>query len=104
MPVDRALKDAESRYSQIEKESLAIYFAITRFRNYLYGMEFIVKTDHKPLISLFKPTSKPPPRIENWIVRLMSYNFNVVYHPGKENTRFVIRSGDICRENNHRFL
>ena len=79
-PVDyasRALKDAETRYSQIERESLAIYFAITRFRNYLYGMEFTVKTDHKPLISLFKPTSKPPPRIENWIIRLMSYNFKV---------------------------
>ncbi len=48
-------------------------------------MNFTVKTDHKPLVSLFKTTSKPPPRIENWIIRLMAYNFNVIYQPGKEN-------------------
>ena len=87
-PVDyasRALTGAESRYSQIERESLGIYFAINRFRNYLYGMDFTVKTDHKPLVSLFKTTSKPPPRIENWIIRLMGYCFTVVYQPGKEN-------------------
>ncbi len=88
-PVDyasRALKDAETRYSQIERESLGIYLAINRFRNYLYGMTFTVKTDHKPLVSLFKTSSKPPPRIENWIIRLMSYSFKVVYQPGKENS------------------
>ena len=87
-PVDyasRALTGAETRYSQIERESLGIYFAITRFRSYLYGMEFTVKTDHKPLVSLFKTYSKPPPRIENWIIRLMAYSFTVVYQPGKEN-------------------
>ena len=87
-PVDyasRSLKDAETRYSQIERECLGIYFAVNRFRNYLYGMNFTVKTDHKPLVNLFKPTSKPPPRIENWILRLMSYKFDVVYHRGKEN-------------------
>ena len=87
-PVDyasRSLKSAETRYSQIERECLGIYFAVNRFRNYLYGMDFTVKTDHKPLVNLFKPTSKPPPRIENWILRLMSYKFKVVYHSGKEN-------------------
>ena len=48
-------------------------------------MSFTVKTDHKPLVSLFKTFSKPPPRIENWIIRLMPYTFKVVYQPGKEN-------------------
>ena len=45
-------------------------------------MQFTVKTDHKPLVTLFKPTSKPSPRIERWV---MPYNFTVMYQPGSEN-------------------
>ena len=48
----RSLTDVEKRYSQIERESLGIHFAIKRFRMYIYGMKFVVKTDHKPLVSL----------------------------------------------------
>ena len=59
-------------------------------------MEFSVKTDHKPLVTLFKPTSNPPPRIENWITRLMPYNFDVTYQPGKENgADYLSRSNPI---------
>ena len=47
-----SLTDVEKRYSQIERESLGIHSAIIRFRMYLYGMKFV---------SLFKPTSRPPP-------------------------------------------
>ena len=56
-------------------------------------MQFTVKTDHKPLVTLFKPTSKPPPRIERWVTQLMPYNFTVMYQPGSENgADFLSRS------------
>ncbi|XP_057299437.1 uncharacterized protein K02A2.6-like [Hydractinia symbiolongicarpus] len=76
----------QTRYSQIEKECLAILFAIERFRIYLYGIEFVVKTDHKPLVTMFSPRRKQlPPRIERWVMRLMPYAFKVEYHPGRTN-------------------
>ncbi|XP_057310511.1 uncharacterized protein K02A2.6-like [Hydractinia symbiolongicarpus] len=82
----RSLLNAETRYSQIEKECLAILFAIERFRIYLYGIEFVVKTDHKPLVTMFSPRRKQlPPRIERWVMRLMPYAFKVEYHPGRTN-------------------
>jgi len=54
----RALTQTEKMYSQIEKECLAIVFGCTKFYQYLYGQRFIVETDHKPLISIFKKTVK----------------------------------------------
>ncbi|XP_057299419.1 uncharacterized protein K02A2.6-like [Hydractinia symbiolongicarpus] len=82
----RSLLNAETRYSQIEKECLAILFAIERFRIYLYGIEFVVKTDHKPLVTMLSPRRKQlPPRIERWVMRLMPYAFKVEYHPRRTN-------------------
>ena len=83
----RALTSVERRYSQIERESLAILFAIQRFRNYLYGIKFDVITDHKPLVTMFSVFNKQlPPRIERWVMRLMPYNFTVKYRAGSQNS------------------
>ena len=43
-------------------------------------------TDHRPLVSLFnKPRSKPPARIERWILNLQQYKFKVEHEPGENN-------------------
>ena len=36
----RSLNDAETRYSQIERECLAVHFGCTRFQMYLLGKNF----------------------------------------------------------------
>ena len=46
----KRLMPAESRYSAFGRELLAVYLAIRHFRHMLEGREFIVFTDHKPLI------------------------------------------------------
>ena len=82
----RALTDTETRYSQTEKEALAIVWGIEHFHIYLYGAPFILYTDHKPLELIYgNPLSKPPARIERWMLRLQQYNFSVVYKAGIEN-------------------
>ncbi|XP_057312326.1 uncharacterized protein K02A2.6-like [Hydractinia symbiolongicarpus] len=81
----RSLSAAEQRYSQIEREALAILFAIERFKIYLYGITFIVNTDHKPLVALFGKKSNPPPRIERWVMKLLPYDFIVQFRPGVNN-------------------
>nr|XP_058967969.1 uncharacterized protein K02A2.6-like [Pocillopora verrucosa] len=81
----RNLTDVERRYSQTEKEALALVWACERFNLYVYGRDFELETDHKPLECIYKNTSKPFARIERWVLRLQSYNFQVVYRPGKTN-------------------
>nr|XP_058962028.1 uncharacterized protein K02A2.6-like [Pocillopora verrucosa] len=81
----RNLTDVERRYSQTEKEALALVWACERFNLYVYGRDFELETDHKPLECIYKNTSKPSARIERWVLRLQSYNFQVVYRPGKTN-------------------
>lgn len=50
----RTLSKSEQKWAQIEKELLAIVFACQRFHFYLYGRDFVVESDHKPLESLVK--------------------------------------------------
>ena len=83
----RALTDVESRYSQTEKEALAIVWAIEHFHLYLYGHSFELVSDHLPLETIFNnPKTKTSARIERWRLRLQQYNFKVKNKPGKVNT------------------
>ena len=45
----RSLTDVEQRYSQTEKEALALVWACERFHQYIFGIHFVLETDHKPL-------------------------------------------------------
>ena len=60
----KSLSDVERRYSQTEKEALAVVWACERFHVYLYGIEFELYTDHKPLETIYSSRSKRCARIE----------------------------------------
>ncbi|KAL0202697.1 hypothetical protein M9458_000715, partial [Cirrhinus mrigala] len=85
--MSRTLTTAEKRYSQLDKEGLAVIFGIQRFHKYLYGRPFTICTDHEPLINLFNETKAIPqmgsPRVQKWAVMLQAYQYNIVYKPGK---------------------
>lgn len=83
--ISRSLSDCERRYSQTEREALALVWACERLHPYVYGRQFDLVTDHKPLESIYGPRSKPCARVERWVLRLQPYNFKVVYVSGKEN-------------------
>ena len=87
----RALKPAERNYSQIEREALAIVTAVKKFHQYLYGQNFNIVTDHKPLLGLLSE-SKPIPsmcasRIQRWSLLLAGYNYKLFYRPGCKNSK-----------------
>ena len=84
--ISRSLSPVEQRYSQTEREALAIRWACERLRMYLAGARFKVVTDHKPLEAIVSNSnSKPPIRIERWSTYLQEFNFTVEYRPGKDN-------------------
>lgn len=80
----KALNNAEKNYSTIEKELLAIVWAIRHFRAYLYGRKFELYTDHRPLVYLFTLTD-PSSRLTKFRLALEEYNFDVFYKKGCEN-------------------
>ena len=82
----RTLSDVERRYSQVEKEALAVVWACERFDLYLFGLpKFQLITDNKAVQFLFSPRSKPSARIERWVLRLMNYQYEVVHVPSAKN-------------------
>ena len=72
----RALNDVETRYSQTERESLAVIWGCEPFHLYLFGQEFTIISDRKQLEMIFNnPNTKPPARIERWRLNLQPYHF-----------------------------
>ena len=80
----RALTPTEQRYSQTDREMLAVVFGVEHFHLYLYGSPFSVITDHKPLLGLVFSSKPVTARIERWRLRLMPYEFVLNYRPGRD--------------------
>ncbi|CAH2091003.1 unnamed protein product [Euphydryas editha] len=83
--VSRTMNDFELNYGQTEKELLAIHFGTKKFHNYIYGSHIDIQTDHKPIVSIMcKQISKiGSPRLKRLRLKLLIYNLNVYYVPGK---------------------
>ena len=82
---DRALTQAEQRYSQIEKELLAQVFGLENNHQYVYGRKVIIYTDHEPLVSISsKPLAFAPKRLQRLLLRLQQYDAEIRYRPGRE--------------------
>ena len=84
--ISRTMTETEKRYSQTEKDALAVIWAKKRFAMYLQGApRFKIVTAHKPLLPMFnKPTAKLPPRIEKWVMSMQDADFEMIYEPGKD--------------------
>ncbi|XP_030831434.1 uncharacterized protein LOC115920236 [Strongylocentrotus purpuratus] len=81
----KSLSNAQSNYSNIERETLALVFGIVRFHTYLFGKEFTVITDHRPLETIWKkPLRSAPPRLQRLLIKVQGYRCQVKYRPGKE--------------------
>jgi hypothetical protein len=80
----RKLLDSESRYSTIEKECLAVVWAVQKFQPFLYGQTFVLETDHKPLDYLQK-AKVANGRLMRWSLLLQAYSFVVRVIPGSQN-------------------
>lgn len=82
----RSLTEAQQRYAQIEKETLAIVHGCIKFHDYIFGQESVtVETDHRPLVPIFsKPLYQCPLRLQRMRLTLQRYPIKLTYKPGKE--------------------
>lgn len=82
----RLLTEVERRYSQVEKEALAVVWACERLRLYLIGHKFKLITDNRAIQIIFSNSkSKPPLRLERWALRMMDFDFEIIHKPGEYN-------------------
>ncbi len=79
--LSRKLSKRETRYSTVEKECLAIRWAVLTLRYYLLGREFTLCSDHAPLqwLHRMKDTNA---RITRWYLALQPFKFKVIHRPG----------------------
>ncbi|XP_077280521.1 uncharacterized protein LOC143907554, partial [Temnothorax americanus] len=83
------LTKAQEKYSQIDREAAAVIFGITKFYDYLYAREFILRIDNKPLSQIFSPEKGIPKmaasRLQNWSYFLSAFNYKVECIGTKDN-------------------
>jgi hypothetical protein len=77
----RILKGAEINYGITQKECLSIVWGVKQFHTYLYGIQFVVITDHIAL-SWLNHTPPQNGRLARWAMYLQEYQFDVVYRKG----------------------
>ena len=79
----RSLNSTESRYSQTDREGLAIVSGVKKFHFYLAGRPFVIRTDHKPLLGLIGEQKSLPimasPRVMRWAMLLAGYDYRLEY-------------------------
>ena len=80
--LSRKLEPREMNYSTVEKECLAIKWALETLKYYLLGRRFTLVTDHSPLQWMAK-NKETNGRVTRWFLSLQPFNFSVIHRPGR---------------------
>lgn len=82
----KKLSLAQQKYSTYDRELLAIYEMIKRHRFMLEARDFVIHTDHKPLVFAFKQKlDKTTPRQTRHLDFISQFSTNIIHVPGKDN-------------------
>ena len=82
--ISRATLDNEQNWTPMELEAGCVVWSITRLRRYLFGVYFLVFTDHQCLQQICK-IGETKPCIQRWMEFLSAYNFRLSYRRGQQN-------------------
>ncbi len=81
----RLMNDSEKEYPQIDKEFLAVVWALERLDAFVYGQDLTVRTDHRPLLGIMrKPMAHMSTRQQRFVARALRYTFSLEFVPGRE--------------------
>src|SRR5271165_5486209 len=79
----KSIQEAERNYCTTRKELLAIVFGLKKFRPFLLGRKFLLRTDHAALTSLLK-TPEPVGQQARLLDLLAEYTLDVQHRVGKQ--------------------
>ena len=82
--IRRATLDNEQNWTPMELEAGCVVWSIRRLILYLFGVYFMVFTDHQFLLQICK-IGEIKPRIQRWMEFLSAFNFRLSYRRGQEN-------------------
>jgi len=76
----KSLNKAQCKYPTIERELLAVYFALRHFHPYIYGKEFKLYADNKPLVGMkfASNTTKISNRLTTWELFFQEHKFEIL--------------------------
>ncbi|KAL0194996.1 hypothetical protein M9458_008568, partial [Cirrhinus mrigala] len=82
--ISRKLTKPERNYAAVEKEALAVKWAVLELRYYLLGRRFTLITDHAPLQWMAK-AKETNARVTRWFLALQDFHFDVQHRSGASN-------------------
>ena len=91
----RTLSKSERRYCVTRRELLAVVEAIKHFHHYLYGLPFVVRTDHGSLRWLLNFRNLEG-QLARWSELLGTYNFTLIHRAGKQHVNADFLSRPPC--------
>ena len=77
----RTLTRPQRNFCVTRRELLAVVKSIKQFHTYLYGQQFVVRTDHSALQWLLN-FRHPEGQVARWLEVLQSYSFTIQHRPG----------------------
>ena len=80
------LSSTQRRWAAIEREAYAVVYALDHLKCYLWGADFQIFTDHKPLTSLFRAEIRNT-KIQRWAIQISEFGAPILYRKGKHNIR-----------------
>lgn len=85
----RMLTKTELKWHTQEKEALAIVWGCHKFRSYLLGSPFIVRTDHKSLQWLWRSEKG---KLARWALSMSEFEYTIEYRAGSKNANADVLS------------
>ncbi|KAH7697125.1 gagpol and env protein precursor [Aphelenchoides avenae] len=81
----KSCSQAERNYAITDLEALALIFALDKFKYFLLGTHVVARTDHQPLVSLFKQSGLSN-RAHRFALEIQEWNnLKIEYIPGTKN-------------------
>lgn len=80
----RTINKHEANYSITHLEGLGVIYGIKKFKHYLWGRKFIVRTDHMSLLKVFESTELSG-RVARWAMFLRDFDFEFEHCKGSTN-------------------
>ena len=93
----RLLSKEERNYCVTRRELLAVVVFTNKFRSYLLGKPFRLRTDHGSLLWLHN-FKEPEGQLARWIEKLQAFDYEILHRPGNRHSNADSLSRITCNQ------